>query len=76
MTTAKHSDSLSALWFGKGADARLAGTPPSACPRWAGEREVEHWLMGWADADAHWGRFVRGRWAFRPLPKVREVAAG
>ncbi len=70
----KHCDTQNAWAFGCGCDARLAGLPPTACPHQTrepdGSRLAVHWQAGYKHVADHWGKGVKGRWAFRPLCRV------
>lgn len=58
--------------FNQGSDSRLRGEPMDANPYLKGfdANGHDHWRMGWRDVDAWYGRYVRGRWVFSPLPLV------
>ncbi len=62
-----------AYLFNRGADARLRGLPLTwaAAQQYLGY-ELKWWRRGWMDVEENYGRNVRGRWACRALPPVRE----
>lgn len=58
--------------FGAGCDARLAGKSTSACP-FKGDAEAEQrrvWMRGWSHVQDQYGADVKGRWRYRPLPRI------
>lgn len=62
--------------FNRGCDDRWAGRPLDANPyKSHGEAEnsdYSFWRYGWFDMEAHWAKWVRGRWEVRVLPKVMD----
>lgn len=69
---AKYAESPDSF-FGRGCDARLAGHPVEACPYEPSGYAFIQWVAGWRHVHTYWGNLVFGRWAYRPLPLVREA---
>lgn len=64
------------MFFGRGCDARLAGHPVSSCPYEPSSYPYLQWVAGWRHVTLYWGNLVFGRWAYRPLPVIRDACGG
>lgn len=62
--------SLYAVVFNQGADARIIGTPITLCPYIAGSKERCAWVEGWQHVHNYWGSGVDSRWRYRGLPAI------
>lgn len=59
-----------AFAFNQGSDARIAGHSISINPYRNGTIQCIYYCAGWNDVDKNWGKWVRGRWTFKPLPVI------